>query len=646
MVAAVAWRRAARVRGHMAAIVSAVADGGGPATAPQPKSSDIMIVHFNDVYNIEERSREPVGGAPRFIGAVEQLRRERKAQGLLDPLVLFSGDAFNPSTMSTVTGGKQMPPVLNLLGVHTALMGNHDFDFGVDRLKMLVEMCEFPWLLSNVRDKATGRPLADGAEFRVFEHGGWTIGLIGIVELEWLATLATIEEDDVDAEDPVACANRLAATLRGPEHRCDLVIALTHARVPNDVKFCHEFVGVDIVLGGHDHHYEVREVGGRLLCKSGTDFREFTVVTLTPPSAAEAEAEPRDGGGGAAAAAVAPPTRWKAAHRRVEITKAVAPHAEAAAVVEGFHALVAQKMEKVIGNANVRLDCRFCEIRTKETNVSNWVADIMADGTSSEVALLNSGTLRADALMDTGAFRMRDLVALLPMPDALAVLSLTGAALLQALENGVSMYPRLEGRFPCVSGVRFAFDPSKAPGARIDRASVTVRGSALEDAREYRVVTKEYLTLGKDGYKSLVPGYDDGEGAKCRMLVDGEEAPVLPTLVRNRFTILRVVNVLNAGGSIRRTPSVEQLPRLACGTRLAALLSGDGPSGAAPSPMKKLAARLQLKLQSARARIAQHSWEDSEEGGGGGGDGGQQQEKKANYGVECAVEGRIRCIEG
>ena len=89
--------------------------------------------------------------------------------------------------------------LLNLLGVHTALMGNHDFDFGVDRLKMLVDMCDFPWLLSNVNDKATGRPLADGAPFRVFTHGGWKIGLVGIVELEWLATLATVERTASDA---------------------------------------------------------------------------------------------------------------------------------------------------------------------------------------------------------------------------------------------------------------------------------------------------------------------------------------------------------------------------------------------------------------------------------------------------------------
>jgi len=53
-------------------------------------SQTLTIVHFNDVYNIESRSQEPVGGAARFVTAVTQLAAS-------NPVVLFSGDAFNPS---------------------------------------------------------------------------------------------------------------------------------------------------------------------------------------------------------------------------------------------------------------------------------------------------------------------------------------------------------------------------------------------------------------------------------------------------------------------------------------------------------------------------------------------------------------------
>jgi 5'-nucleotidase len=94
-------------------------NGGLPTT--------VSIVHFNDVYDIEPCEQEPVGGAARFVTAVRQLNDQ-------NPLVLFSGDAFNPSLLSTVTHGKQMVPVLNAIGVHCALYGSHDFDFGVDNL--------------------------------------------------------------------------------------------------------------------------------------------------------------------------------------------------------------------------------------------------------------------------------------------------------------------------------------------------------------------------------------------------------------------------------------------------------------------------------------------------------------------------------
>ena len=52
---------------------------------------------------------------------------------------------------------------------------------------------------------------------------------------------------------------------------------------------------------------------------------------------------------------------------------------------------------------------------------------------------------------------MKDLVTLLPMLDELCVLGLSGNQLHEALENGVSQYPKLEGRFPCVSGKQLRF---------------------------------------------------------------------------------------------------------------------------------------------------------------------------------------------
>jgi hypothetical protein len=93
-----------------------VAEAGGGI--PSEGARTLHIIHFNDVYQIEPRTVEPVGGAARFSTAVKAFQHR-------SPLLLFSGDCLNPSLMSAFTCGEQMVPVLNALGVQCAVTGNH-----------------------------------------------------------------------------------------------------------------------------------------------------------------------------------------------------------------------------------------------------------------------------------------------------------------------------------------------------------------------------------------------------------------------------------------------------------------------------------------------------------------------------------------
>ena len=120
----------------------------------------------------------------------------------------------------------------------------------------------------------------------------------------------------------------------------------------------------------------------------------------------------------------------------------------------------------------------------------------------------------------------QDLTSILPMVDALTVLEVTGEQLLVALENGVSKYPRHEGRFPQVSGLAFSFDPSQPAGSRVVPDSVMVRGEPLQANGNYRLCTKGYLACGKDGYEVF---------RRARVVVSYEEGPILSSIVRNYF---------------------------------------------------------------------------------------------------------------
>jgi 2',3'-cyclic-nucleotide 2'-phosphodiesterase (5'-nucleotidase family) len=98
--------------------------------APDEASSRLNVIHFNDVYNIESRETDPVGGAPRFITAIETVIKNSP-----DPtIVLFSGDAISPSSISMLVKGKQMIEILNECHLACACLGNHDFG----NLKFLV----------------------------------------------------------------------------------------------------------------------------------------------------------------------------------------------------------------------------------------------------------------------------------------------------------------------------------------------------------------------------------------------------------------------------------------------------------------------------------------------------------------------------
>lgn len=168
---------------------------------------------------------------------------------------------------------------------------------------------------------------------------------------------------------------------------------------------------------------------------------------------------------------------------------------------------------KELGEFECDLEGRFANIRTQETNLGNFVCDIMVAATNADLALINSGTFRSDQIHSAGPFFLKDLLKILPMIDPLVLLEVTGPQLLECLENGVSMYPKLEGRFPQVSGINFAFDPDKKPGKRIDPEFVKVGDEYLDmdpkSKKTYRLATKAYLANGKDGYDVL---------AKCKQV--------------------------------------------------------------------------------------------------------------------------------
>jgi 2',3'-cyclic-nucleotide 2'-phosphodiesterase (5'-nucleotidase family) len=118
------------------------------------------------------------------------------------------------------------------------------------------------------------------------------------------------------------------------------------------------------------------------------------------------------------------------------------------------------------------------------------------------VGLTNGGGLRGDKQYAVGyQLTRRDILTEMPFGNHTVLLSVTGANLRAALENGFSQVEKGAGRFPQVSGMTIVAQLSAPPGARV--VSVEIGGAPLDPARAYSLATNDYMARGGDGYAML-----------------------------------------------------------------------------------------------------------------------------------------------
>lgn len=482
----------------------------------------LRFVHYNDVYHVEQGSRDPVGGISRFKTLCDYYQADSRFSGQPGCLTFFSGDAFNPSLESSVTKGKHMVPALNAIKTSVACLGNHDLDFGVEQFQYLASLCEFPWLCANVLDPALGDnvPLGNCKRTVMLEaSGGIKIGVIGLVEREWLDTINTLPPN-LKFEEPEDVARDLAPQLR--TEGAEMVVALTHQRQPNDEKLAQELQPgtVDIILSGHDHFYAQAIVNGTHILRSGTDFQQLSYLECRRKSVTASEKA----------------SNWDFHITRRDVITSIPEDPKAVEMVEKMTSGLKSKLEKPIGYTAAPLDARFTTVRLKESNLGNFVCDIMRFHYNADCCIMAGGTIRGDQIYPPGMLKVKDIMNCFPFEDPCVVVGVNGEAVVHALENAVSKYPALEGRFPQVSGIRFTFDPAKPGGKRC--SDVELLGQPVDLKREYSLVTRDYMVRGKDGFTSLML---EEEGGKARSIVADESGMLISMILRQYFMSLKIL---------------------------------------------------------------------------------------------------------
>ena len=428
------------------------------------------------------------GGTARLTTAIAAAKARTNNYILVD-----GGDQFQGTLFYTYYKGALAAEMMNKLGYDAMTVGNHEFDDGPEVLHGFKDTINFPILMSNADVSAEAMLAGKLAKSTIIERGGEKLGLIG---------LTPQDTDDLASPGPNVIFTDPVGAVQGEVEKLtaegvNKIIVLSHSGLNVDKRIAAETTGIDVIVGGHDNSllsntnerakgpYPVM-VGNTAIVQAyayGKYLGELNVTFDDAGNITEAVGEPvlMDASVDEDAATVA------------RITEAAAPLEEI--------------RNKVVATATAAIDGDRANCRTVECQMGNLVADAMLDRVKDQgvtIAIANGGGLRSS--IDAGDVTMGEVLTVLPFQNTLATFQVSGATVVEALENGVSQIEDVAGRFPQVAGMKYTFDAAAEVGSRISDVMVQEGGAfvPIDVAKTYTLVSNNYVRNGGDGYKMFL----------------------------------------------------------------------------------------------------------------------------------------------
>lgn len=491
-------------------------EGGNGAAAQAGGTLTLTILHSNDTHDHLEPTtysgkdaagkdyKVQYGGVGRIKTTLETLKR-----GTINPLVLDAGDVFTGTIFGMIYKGLADLAYMESFGVQAQTIGNHEFDNGPSQLAEYIKNASFPVISANI--DVSNEPLLKDLikKSTILEVQGQKIGIVGVTTPE--TPITSSPGPTVKFLDPLATVQAEVDRLRASG--ITRIILLSHLGYSNDVQLAPKLSGVGVIVGGHSHTPLGDYQGNGLPATEGkypTVLKDANGKTILITQVWEwgkfyGSLRVTLSGDGV-------PVFWKGVV--TPVTETFKADTRLAATLKAFTVPVDAFRKQVVGSASVRLNGDRTDVRKRETNLSNLIADANLWKTKSyntTVSLQNGGGVRAS--IEAGPITTGNLIDVQPFGNTLFVMDVTGAELRAALENGVSQWEQGAGRFGQVSGLKYTFDLSQKPGSRVTDVQIGTVASGfkpLDPAATYKLVTNNFVAGGGDGYDVL----KNAKGAK------------------------------------------------------------------------------------------------------------------------------------
>lgn len=449
---------------------------------------NITILHHNDFHaanlpHLEKRSNKDstiVMGAAGLKGLAQAVRDSSSPS-----LWLFAGDEYTGTPISSMSEGSSQIQICRRLGFDIAVLGNHEFDYGLERAEAFRDSIGVPVLGGANVHYGDGTPFA-----RVYIDtllGGVKIRIVGIIS-ENLKLLTSVE---ATGNLRIISADEALKQIIPPADR--LFIVLSHMGFSADSALALRMPEIDLIVGGHQHRVLQRplliaaslksdenlltgdgknRLPGPIIVQAGSKGRYLGVLSLTVKNGDVISASGRllqnDG-------LLAPPDENLAGYVQS---------------VEQEFTLTLDEQIAVLKDPLTRSKEEI------ESSLGRWVTDAYRNAAGADISFDNPGGLRKN--LTEGSLKMRDIWEAVPFGNTLIIFEMTGTEIKKALEFSI----RGSREKLLVSGVTAEISSRTGKAAKIMMGS-----KPLELESTYKIVVNSYIF----GHFEKYFGFKQGE---------------------------------------------------------------------------------------------------------------------------------------
>ena len=550
-----------------------------PRKLQEDLSDDIVILHINDVHS----GLNDTVGYDGFVLYRDEMKKKYK-----NVITVDVGDHLQGGSICAISNGEAIIKLMNNIEFDVTILGNHEFDYGIEQLQKLGENITSKYICSNFCYNKNKSSIFD--PYKVVKAGNKAIGFISVLTPLTLTKtyLSQIKDDNnellydfltnKDVKDLYDRVQGYIDELKSTR-KVDYVILLTHFGMDVEDYTSNGLLShlekVDAVLDGHTHRVynttskdknnkdiPISQTGtklqsiGKLIIKSNGSLENEIIVNVTEPLDKEDAINITRGG----------QERWVDKKTNEFINSLWEEYSDELNALIGY-----SNFDLLIREENaITPFCRF-----KECSLGDLITDAIKASSNTEIAIVNGGSIRNN--LKKGNITSSSVIDILPWFSYIIAKQLSGQVILDALEFGVSKLPNAFGGYPQTSGITFDLDPSINSTVKTDNSgnfvnvagerrvsNVKINGENLNLTRLYNCSLLNFQGSGGDGYTMFADKkvYFESILTDTDSLIYYIKNTLNGTIPEEYKEVQKRVNVINRNESSSNSPSSISHPLL------------------------------------------------------------------------------------